>query len=179
MDGGARCVRYGCGGRALAPWWQLCATCTEPLLDPVPAVDPVDADPRWDAGWDAVTWAERIAPSRWGQAVVGDAWVTELRCRVLAAGVTGRADGCAHSADATVTAPVVAIPRAPVVLRCPPCAEPVVGTVTTDGHACDRCHAVPVTTGQRVAAIAGAALIVVAQLCDECRRTVLELAGSR
>ena len=31
----AACVRAGCRGRALAPWWSLCLECTAPLLDPV------------------------------------------------------------------------------------------------------------------------------------------------
>jgi hypothetical protein len=63
-------------------------------------------------------------------------------------------------------------------LRAPACSEPVVAVVTTDGHACDRCGAVRVTRADRVAAAAGVALIVVAQLCNACAAEVLALGAA-
>jgi hypothetical protein len=42
-----------------------CADCTGPLLDPVdgsPVSGTTTSDQRVAAGWDALTWAERIAP---------------------------------------------------------------------------------------------------------------------
>lgn len=182
------CVRSGCSGVALAPWWALCAGCTTPLLDPVtdapasgtssgstpPTGSVAVTDQRVAAGWDAVTWAERIAPRRWGSAVDGDPWLTSVRCLVLASVVTGRADGCDHTRTSGAT-PVVAVARATGSLRCPSCAEPVVAAVTTDGHACDRCGRVPVGPGDRTAAVTGAALVLVAQLCDGCAGAVLAL----
>lgn len=180
----ATCVRAGCRGQALAPWWSLCLECTAPLLDPVtpsPAADgphPV-ADQRDAAGWDAVTWAERIAPRRWGSAVTDDPWLTSVRCLTVASVVTGRADGCEHTRTTGAT-PVVAVARATGSLRCPACAESVVAAVTTDGHACDRCGAVPVSASDRLAAVVGASLVVVALLCNECAGAVMALgAGSR
>jgi len=175
----ATCVRAGCRGQALAPWWSLCLECTAPLLDPVtpsPSADGVDpvTDQRDAAGWDAVTWAERIAPCRWGSAVADDPWVTSVRCLTVASVVIGRADGCEHT-RMKGAAPVVAVARAAGSLRCPACAEPVVASVTTDGHACDRCGQVPVVRGDRVAAVVGASLVVVAQLCEECAGVVLAL----
>lgn len=171
------CVRSGCPGTALAAWWALCAACTSPLLDPVgggPAAGDGAGDQRAAAGWDAVTWAERIAPRRWGSAVDGDAWLTSVRCLALASVVTGRSDGCEHTRTTGAT-PVVAVARATGSLRCPSCAEPVVAAVTTDGHACDRCGRNPVGPTDRTAAVVGASLVVVAQLCDGCAGQVLAL----
>lgn len=175
----AACVRAGCRGQALAPWWSLCLECTAPLLDPVTpttageGLDPV-ADQRDAAGWDAVTWAERIAPRRWGSAVTDDPWLTSVRCLTVASVVTGRADGCEHTRT-TEASPVVVVVRATGSLRCPTCAEAVVAAVTTDGHACDRCGQVPVVGSDRLAAVVGASLVVVAQLCDGCAGAVLAL----
>ena len=175
------CVRSGCSGVALASWWALCADCSAVLLDPVtgdagdgPAVGLAVDDQRAAAGWDAVTWAERIAPNRWGSAVDGDPWLTTVRCLALASVVTGRADGCEHTRTTGAT-PVVAVARATGSLRCPPCAEAVVAAVTTDGHACDRCGRVGVGPKDRTAAVVGASLVVVAQLCDGCAGAVLAL----
>jgi hypothetical protein len=167
------CVRAGCRGVSLAPWWHLCVACTTPLLEPVGDGSSL-GDQQAAAGWDAVTWAERIAPNRWGNAVTDDGWVTGVRCLALAAVVTGRADGCQHTAM-TGARPVVAVPRATGSLRCPSCAEAVVASVTTDGHACDRCGRVPVTGLHRTAAVAGSSLIIVTQLCDGCASSVLAL----
>ena len=169
------CVRPGCGGDALAPWWALCVACTVPLL--TPADDGVVAvrDQQLAAGWDAVEWAERIAPSRWGHASEDDAWVLSIRCLTLASVVTGRAQGCGHTSSASSTMPVVVVLRAPTYLYCPVCAEPVVATVTVDGQPCDRCRRVTVSAGSRVAALTGASLIVVGQLCDGCVETMLDL----
>lgn len=173
----ATCVRSGCPGVALAPWWALCVDCTTPLLDPVvahPSADVGVGDQRDAAGWDAVTWAERIAPRRWGSAVDGDTWLTTVRCLALASVVTGRSDGCEHT-RATGATPVAAVTRVTGSLRCPSCAESVVASVTTDGHACDRCGCVPVAPTDRTAAVVGTSLVVVAQLCDGCAGAVLAL----
>jgi hypothetical protein len=185
----ATCVRAGCHGDALAAWWSLCVDCTAPLLDPVgtpgdrtdrvgrPGGADAAADQLDAAGWEAVTWAERIAPDRWGNAALDDRWVTGVRCLTVAAVVTGRAEACEHTRTAGAT-PVVAVARAAGSVRCPACSEPVVATVTTDGHACDRCQVVPVTHADRVAAVAGVALIVVAQLCQACTADVLALGAA-
>ena len=173
----AVCLRSGCHGVALAEWWRLCADCTAPLLDRADGAQPAapgQVDQLQALGWDAVAWAERIAPSRWGNGVLDDPWLTSVRCLVLAAVITRRAEGCPHTGYGAVT-PVVVIPRATGTLRCPSCAEAVVATVTTDGHACDRCGAVPVTRQDRVAAIVGAGLVVVAQLCPACTAATLAL----
>jgi len=58
------CVRSGCTDQVLAPWWLLCQTCTLPLLDPPTPPSPANQDQQQTAGWDAVEWAERIAPHR-------------------------------------------------------------------------------------------------------------------
>lgn len=170
------CVRIGCANPALAAWWSLCASCTAPLLDPVPGGDAGGAasDQQASAGWEALAWAERIAPRHWGNAAPDDGWVTSVRCLVVAAVVTGRADGCVHTRTDGAT-PVVAVPRATGVLRCPTCAEGVVAAVTTDGRACDRCGAVAVTAADRVAAVVGTSLLIVAQLCNLCRPAVLAM----
>jgi ribosomal protein S27AE len=171
----ATCVRTGCPGDALAAWWSLCLDCTAPLLEPIhERVAGNVLDQREAAGWDAVEWAERIAPNRWGNAATDDRWVTGVRCLAVASVVTGRGNGCEHTRG-TGSAPVVAVTRATGSLRCPTCAEPLVAAVTTDGHACDRCGTVPVTRADRVAIVAGSSLIVVAQLCDRCTASVLAL----
>lgn len=166
------CVRSGCDGVALVPWWSLCVDCTRRLLDPVTPASA--ADQRDAAGWDAVAWAERIAPRRWGTAVDDDPWLTSVRSLAVASVVTGRADGCEHTRTSGAT-PVVAVARATGSLRCPACAEPVVGAVTTDGNACDRCGVRAVSATDRAAVVVGASLIVVAQLCDPCADAVLAL----
>jgi hypothetical protein len=167
------CVRAGCSGPALAGWWSLCVACTTPLLDPVEARPDAVIDQHLAAGWDSIAWAERIAPDRWGQAS-DDGWVVRQRCLVFAAVVTGRSQGCAHTA-ADVAAPVVAVARVPGVLRCPACAEAVVAATSTTGHACDRCGVVMVAATDRVALLTGASLIVVAQVCPGCRSAVMLL----
>ena len=169
------CVRAGCAGAALAPWWSLCSACTLPLLEPASDLgDPV-VDQHVTAGWDALDWAERIAPDRWGNAVEDDPWIVARRCLAFAAVTTGRSQGCSHTGAPTVAVPVVAVARAPGVLRCPPCAETVVRQHTTTGHSCDRCQVVTVGPPDRVAALTGASLIIVGQLCRSCTDTVLSL----
>jgi hypothetical protein len=160
------CVRASCSQLALASWWALCAECTVPLLESI--ADPATgaSDQRAAAGWDAMAWAERIAPDRWGNAS-DDAWVTCQRCLAFAAVVTGRSQGCPHTAGDVAT-PVVAVVRAPGVLRCPSCAEAVVAATSTTGHACDRCGLVAVSMTDRVALVTGSSLVLVAQLCRAC-----------
>ena len=80
------CVRAGCGRPALAAWWRLCASCTLPLM----AADANSAQSN-AAGWEALTWAERIAPSAWGNANHDDPWVIAARCLTFASvGPVGR-----------------------------------------------------------------------------------------
>jgi hypothetical protein len=141
-------------------------------LDDVPAQTGLDH--RVAAGWDALGWAERIAPGHWGSATEADAWVRSVRCLTLAAVVTGRTSACPHTVGPTLTGPVVAVVRAPGVFRCPPCAEPLVAQLATGG-ACDRCGSVAVAVADRVAVLAGSALIVVGQLCGSCRSQVFAL----
>lgn len=171
----AACVRAYCGRAAIAPWWQLCVEYSSPLLlvdeDPGHEV----ADQRFAAGWDALAWAERIAPRSWGNADADDRWVLTVRCRVMASVVTGRASGCVHTVEPAAAVPVVAVARVPEVLRCPACAEPVVAQSAAMGPACDRCGRLKGATAERVAALTGASLIVVGQLCRDCRSQVLEL----
>ena len=93
--------------------------------------------------------------------------MTRQRCLAAASVVTARSQGCAHTA-ADVATPVVAVPRAPGVLRCPTCAEPVVAGTATGGHGCDRCGRVTVGPGDRAALVTGSSLIIVAQLCSAC-----------
>jgi hypothetical protein len=154
----------------------LCLGCTLPLLEPAGDFQQADLDQRSSAGFDAVTWAERIAPSRWGHAVDGEPWVDVVRCLAFAAVVTGRGDGCPHTADRGAAVPVIAVARAPGVLRCPACAEHVVARHTTTGQPCDRCRSVAVDPRHRVAALTGASLIIAAQLCDACASHVLAFA---
>jgi hypothetical protein len=118
-----------------APNW-LCAECSRPLLD-LGSNAHADSDQQLAAGWDALDWTERIAPNCWGSAVEDDPWVLSVRCLAMASVLTGRSSGCAHTGDATVALPVVAIARAPGVLRCPPCAEPVVAQTSSSGGARD------------------------------------------
>jgi hypothetical protein len=172
------CVRPGCGGESLAPWWALCTACTAPLLTSTDSGAGAVRDQQLAAGWDAVHWAERIAPSRWGHASDDDAWVLSIRCLTLASVVTGRAQGCGHTSSSASTVPVVVVLRAPGYLYCPVCAEPVVASVTIDDHPCARCRRVTVSASDRLAALAGASLIVVGQLCDGCAATVLDLGMS-
>ena len=168
------CVRAGCHGQVLATWWQLCTACTFPLLDRVGAVTTAAADQRATAGWQALDWAERIAPSRWGNAVEADEWVTTIRCLVFASVATGRSSGCPHTASEAST-PVVVVPRAVGVLHCPSCAEPVVAQHTVTGASCDRCRQVTVGPSDRVALATGASLIIVGNLCDACSGAVFQL----
>jgi hypothetical protein len=86
----------------------------------------------------------------------------------------GLADGT-HTVSATAAVPVVAVARIPGVLRCPPCAEPIVAQSTGMGSECDRCGSLTDSGSKRVAALTGSSLIVVAQLCAGCRSRVLEL----
>ena len=167
------CVRAGCRAQALAPWWLLCAGCTQPLLQRVDEPVGSAADQQSAAGWEAVDWAERIAPDRWGHAVESDPWVTTVRCLVFASVVTGRAASCPHTGTPS-TRPVVAVPRALDTLACPSCAEPVVARTTVDGG-CDRCRQKPAGPPDRVALICGSSLIVVGQLCANCASATLEL----
>jgi ribosomal protein L37AE/L43A len=127
------------------------------------------------AGWDALRWAERIAPDCWGNAAENDAWVLSVRCLTVAAVVTGRSSGCAHTVTAATAVPVVAVARIPDVLCCPPCAEPIVAQSATMGLECDRCGSRAEDQTERVAALTGSSLIVVAQLCLGCRSRVFEL----
>lgn len=171
------CVRAGCDGAALAPWWLLCAGCTAPLLEPATPSPLSAVDQLATAGWEAVDWAERIAPARWGTAVTTDPWVTEVRCVALAAVATGRSDACAHTTSGRAASPVVAVPAAVGVLRCPSCAEPVVARHSVTGAPCDRCRRVTVGPSDRVAAMTGTSLIIVAQLCADCAGSVLALSS--
>ena len=169
----AECVRSGCRGQALAPWWRLCSNCTRPLLERADDIDGPMADQRDRAGWEAVDWAERIAPGRWGHAVETDPWVTTVRCLVFASVATGRSAGCRHTSSPSPL-PVVAVPAALDTLACPSCAEPVVAQHTVDGN-CDRCQREVVGPSARVALISGASLLVVVQLCRGCTVAALEL----
>ena len=119
-------------------------------------------------------WAERIAPQSWGAADEADRWVLRVRCLVMASVVTGRAAGCEHTDSPSAAVPVVAVARVPEVLRCPACAEPVVAQSAAMGPACDRCRD-PEASIERVAALAGASLIIVGHLCRDCRSQVFEL----
>jgi hypothetical protein len=170
-----RCVRPQCPRPALAAWWQLCAECSRPLLDLAGPDTPSSSDQRLAAGWDALDWTQRISSDCWGSAVEDDPWVLSVRCLAMASVVTGRSSGCAHTVDATVAVPVVAVARAPGVLRCPPCAEPVVAQTSSSGAPCDRCRSSTVDTTDRTAALTGSSLIIVGQLCRPCRGQVIEL----
>lgn len=166
------CVRPGCGRPALAGWWRLCAECTSPLIAAGPGGEQAEA-----AGWDALAWAERIAPHAWGNAIEDDPWVTAARCLTFASVVTGRATGCPHTATGSSPLPVVHITRAPDVLMCPPCAEPTVAAVSVTGPPCDRCRTIDTHDVRRTAAVAGASLILVAHLCGDCLPVVMPLAS--
>src|SRR4051812_5637181 len=107
------CVRAHCRRPVLAAWWQLCLECSAPLLLSDSRPGAVIADRRMRAGWDAVDWAERIAPRSWGSADERDRWVLRVRCLVMASVVTGRASGCEHTDAADAALPVVAIARVP------------------------------------------------------------------
>jgi hypothetical protein len=168
-----RCSRAGCLRPALASWWRLCVDCTAPLLEPVDGESTHVDDQVCAAGWDALGWAERIAPGLWGNAS-DDGWVTAQRCLAVASVVTGRSSGCVHTA-ADVAVPVVAVARAVGVLCCPVCAEAVVATTSTTGHACDRCAQVTVSVEDRVALVTGASLLLVGQLCRSCSAAVCAL----
>jgi hypothetical protein len=168
------CVRPGCPRPALAGWWLLCIECSQPLLMLNDGSAPSLTDQRMAAGWDALDWSERIAPNCWGNARDDDPWLLSVRCLALASVVTGRSWGCAHTVDGASPVPVVAVVRAPGILKCPPCAESLVAETSTSGL-CDRCQAVPVALPDRVAALTGSSLIVVAQLCRDCRSNTLEL----
>src|SRR5262249_35816405 len=88
------CVRAGCDGEALAVWWRPGAECTRPPLEPVAARAEPALEQQAAAGWDAMDWAERIAPARWGNAVDDDPWVFGIRCLAFATVTTGRSQGC-------------------------------------------------------------------------------------
>ena len=172
------CLRPHCSRSALAEWWLLCVECSAQLLlnlDDGPVGSEIDQ--RLAAGWDALGWAERIAPEGWGSVVETDPWVVSVRCLAMASVVTARASGCAHTVGPVVAVPVVAVARMPGVLRCPPCAESVVAQSSGMGPACDRCASVAVGPSERVAALTGS-MILVAHLCRGCRGQVLELAGA-
>jgi hypothetical protein len=170
-----RCTRPRCERPALAHWWQLCVECSRPVLALGETAPRSDVDQRMAAGWDALDWAERIAPECWGNAAERDSWVLSVRCLAVAAVVTGRSTGCPHTISAAAAVPVVAVARIPGVLRCPPCAEPIVAQSATMGPECDRCGARSESASERVAALTGSSLIVVAQLCRGCRSRVFEL----
>jgi hypothetical protein len=166
----ATCRRVGCSGTALAPWWGLCIECTRPLLDPAGPWPTAVVEQRQADGWAAMEWAERIAPGGWGNAS-DDEWVTRQVCLAFASVVTGRSNGCIHTAS-DVAIPVVAVARVTGVLRCPSCAEPVVAAASTTGRGCDRCGLVTVSPEQRVAAVTRSSLIIVGQLCTDCAGVV-------
>lgn len=170
----SRCITAACAGTALAPWWLLCPSCTLLLEKPAGSLPTALGDQAAMSGWDAVTWAERIAPSRWGQANESDRWVMRLRALTLAETVTARTAPCPHTTGRDSAVPVVVPVRAPLVLACPPCAEPSVAATTTDGHACDRCAGAAVTTRDRSALLVGQSLILVAQLCAPCAAAAFE-----
>lgn len=169
-----RCLQAACPQPAIAEWWLLCAHHTlvlESASEPWPQAL---TDQGRAAGWDATGWAERIAPERWGHAVEHDAWVQGLRALSLAAAVTRRAVPCEHAAGRDAAVPLVVLARAPLVAECATCAEPTVARTTTRGHACDRCGAVAVDDGDRVALLVGQSLILVGQLCEECTAATLQ-----
>jgi ribosomal protein L37AE/L43A len=170
------CLRPRCSRPALADWWLLCAECSIPLLDLDDGPVGTAVDQRAAAGWDALGWAERIAPDGWGSAVETDPWVVSVRCLAMASVVTARASGYPHTVG-SVAVLVVAVARMSGVLRCPPCAETVVARSSAMGPSCDRCGSVAVVAAQRVAALIGSSMILVAQLCCGCRSQVLALAG--
>lgn len=171
MDG---CVRAGCQGQALAEWWQLCTGCTLPLLDRADGTEQAATDQRAAAGWDAVDWAERIAPHCWGHAVESNPWVASVRCLVFAAVTTGRSQGCPHMSSPSPT-PVIVIPRAVDALACPSCAEPVVARHAVDGALCDCCGHASVGVTDRVALVVATSLVIVSQLCAGCWPAASEL----
>lgn len=163
-----RCAQAACASAALAPWWRLCAPHTLVLDERTEPLPTALGDQAEAAGWDAATWAERIAPHRWGQADEHDPWVMRLRALTLAHTVTGTAEPCAHATRPDIALPLVVAVRAPHVLACPTCAEPTVAGTTTDGHACDRCSSIAVTSADRTALLVGQSLVLVAQLCAGC-----------
>jgi hypothetical protein len=169
------CIRPRCSWPALAEWWLLCSECSRPLLHLDDGPAPGQDDQQAAAGWDALEWAERIAPACWGSADEEDPWVLSIRSLAMASVVTGRASGCAHTVSSAAAVPVVAVARAPGVLRCSPCAEPVVAQVSALGPRCDRCGSVTGVSSERVTALTGSSVILVAQLCRPCRSRVLEL----
>ena len=169
-----RCLRPACTAPAVADWWLLCARHTL-ALDAATEEPPRHlADQSHAAGWESSDWAERIAPSRWGQAVESDDWVAAQRSRSFAAAVSNRLVPCPHTAPADSAVPVVLVARAPDLAACPPCAETTVSRTTTDGHGCDRCGVVAVSPADRSALLVGRSLIVVAQLCASCAAAAME-----
>jgi hypothetical protein len=67
------CLRPHCSRPALAGWWLLGVESSAPLLlnlDDGPVGSEVDQ--RLAEGWDALGWAERIAPEGWGSVVEAD-----------------------------------------------------------------------------------------------------------
>ncbi|WP_285623824.1 hypothetical protein [Kineosporia sp. NBRC 101677] len=165
----------GCPNTHLAPWWRLCTTCTLPLLKS-PATNVSQHDQAIAAGWDSLTWAERIAPNHWGSARSSDPWIQAQRCLVFAAGVTGHGTGCPHIATPQIPTPVICVARNMDHQACPLCAEPHVAHNASFPGACDRCGQRPVHLADRCALTTGTSLIIVAQLCSTCRSQVFELA---
>jgi hypothetical protein len=169
------CVIPGCPNQQLAPWWRMCTACTLPLLE-ITGVDVSRQDQALAAGWDSLTWAERIAPNHWGSARTADPWVQAQRCLVFASGVTGHGTGCPHIATPQIPVPAICVARNMDHLACPRCAEGHVGRNASYPGACDRCGQRPVHLADRCALTTGTSLIIVAQLCSDCRSQVFELA---
>ncbi len=169
------CVIPGCPHPQLAPWWRLCTTCTLPLLQ-FPEPELGQQDQAHAAGWDSLSWAERIAPNHWGSAQADDPWVQAQRCLVFAAAVTAHGTGCPHIEAPQIPVPTVGVVRNIEHLACPRCAEPNVARNASHPAGCDRCGHQPVDLTDRCALTTGTSLIIVAQLCSGCRSHVFELA---
>ena len=94
-----------------------------------------------------------------------------MRCLALASSVVTRSSGCQHTLAGT-DLPILVVPRATGVLRCPSCAESVLAQSYASEAGCDRCGtwAGPVS---RVCLTGGAAVIVT-MLCRDCAGAVRE-----
>lgn len=169
-----QCLYLSCGRPAVADWWLLCEHHTLLLEASSDVLPSALGDQASAAGWDATTWAERIAPDRWGHAVEDEPWVMRLRALSLAAAVSRRALPCGHASGSDAALALVVVARDPLRIACPTCAEATVARATTDGHACDRCRAVAVRQGDRTALLVGRSLILVGQLCDDCAEQSLQ-----
>jgi len=169
------CLTPGCSHPQLAPWWRLCAGCTLPLIEGT-RDRAADQDQAQAAGWDCLTWAERIAPDHWGSAREHDRWVQAQRCLAFLGTVTAHATACQHVAAAQSPLPVVLTARAPDHQACPICAEDLVARNASYPGACDRCGRKPVHRADRCALTTGTSLIIVAQLCADCRVQAFALA---